>query len=112
MSPNGAWLDDRSSDDAHGRALWGLRTSIAVGITDREVESVFLAGLDLDTSHARANCYAVLGAVAVLRAGSFTVELERFIDRVANRLPRAERPGMAMAGTTPHLRQCRDCRRR
>ena len=51
MSPNGAWLDDRGSDDAHGRALWGLGTSIAVGVTDREVESVFLAGLDLDTSH-------------------------------------------------------------
>jgi hypothetical protein len=95
LSPNGAWLDDRGSDDAHGRALWGLGTLIAAGVTDREVESVFLSGLDLATSHPRANCYAVIGATAALRTGSFTAELERFIDRVANRLPRRSARGWA-----------------
>ena len=53
-------------NDAHGRALWGLGTSIAVGVTDRWVESVFLAGLDLDTSHPRR---PVVGGRLTLRAG-------------------------------------------
>ena len=68
MSPFGVWVDARGSDDAHGRALWGLGYALATKDAGR-VFPVFSRGLDLDTPHPRSNAYAVLGAVAALGLG-------------------------------------------
>ena len=63
MSPFGVWTDARGSDDAHGRALWGLGSVLATEHAGR-VFPVFSKGLDFDSPYPRSNAYAVLGAVA------------------------------------------------
>jgi hypothetical protein len=88
MTSGGEWIDARGSDDAHGRALWGLGGIVASGKASDESVSAFLAGLDLDSSHPRANAYAVLGAVATGKDGAFIDEVEGFLSRVVPRLAR------------------------
>jgi hypothetical protein len=92
MSRHGEWVDRRGSDDAHGRALWGLGSVIAAGVLDPDGVAAFIAGLDLDTVHIRSNCYAVLGAAEVAESKQFPTEteatLEAFLDRAVERLPR------------------------
>lgn len=85
MSPGGEWIDRRGSDDAHGRALWGLGAVLAAGVDT--VADTFIAGLDFESHHARPNAYAVLGGVEAYRSG-LVDGVERFVAEVAARLPR------------------------
>lgn len=87
MSPFGVWIDARGSDDAHGRALWGLGSVLATEHTGR-VFPVFSKGLDFDSPYPRSNAYAVLGAVAALRAWPAAPKIEAFLYCTAARLPR------------------------
>ena len=90
MSPFGVWVDARGSDDAHGRALWGLGYALATKDPSR-VFPILSRGLDLDSPHPRSNAYAVLGAVAALRAWPAAPKIEAFLHRTARRLPRPHR---------------------
>ena len=90
MSPFGVWVDARGSDDAHGRALWGLGYALATEDAGR-VFPVFSRGLDLESPHPRSNAYAVLGAVATLGAWPAAPKIEAFLHCTARRLPRAHR---------------------
>jgi hypothetical protein len=87
MTESGRWADHRGSDDAHGRALWGLGWALRGPQADRARQAL-IAGLDLDTPHARANAYAVLGAAAALDAEPALTGIEAFLERVSSRLPR------------------------
>jgi hypothetical protein len=87
MSQDGRWTDRRGSDDAHGRALWGLGCAVRHGEAERALPTL-LSGLDLDTAHARANAYATLGAVEAMAAEPGLTAAEDFLRRVADRLPR------------------------
>ncbi len=84
MSPVGTWCDDRGSDDAHGRALWGLGVAATAGCAD--VLPFLTAGCDLDTWSPRANAYAVLGVAAAYRATS-APHLRDPLARFAGRVP-------------------------
>lgn len=68
---DGAWLDDRGSDDSQGRALWGLGVAAHRGRQPWMREAA-RAAFDVPTSfrsdHLRANAFAVLGAVELLAA--------------------------------------------
>lgn len=88
LSDGGEWIDLRGSDDAHGRALWGLGRVLARGWADADATAAFLAGLNLDTCYSRANAYAVLGGVTVFRHGLLVDELDGFLARVGPRLAR------------------------
>jgi len=90
MSPFGVWVDARGSDDAHGRALWGLGSALATE-DPRRVFPVLTSGLDLDSPYPRSNAYAVLGAVAALEAWPAAPKVEAFLQRTARRLPRPRR---------------------
>jgi hypothetical protein len=91
LSRHGEWSDRRGSEDAHGRALWGLGSMISSVALDPDAVAAFMAGLDLDTGHVRSNCYGVLGAAAVLESGSLPPEMEGavedFLIRATNRVP-------------------------
>jgi hypothetical protein len=89
MSPFGVWIDARGSDDAHGRALWGLGSVLATEHAGR-VFPVFSKGLDFESPHPRSNAYAVLGAVAALRSWPAAPKIEAFLQRTARRLPRPQ----------------------
>jgi hypothetical protein len=90
MSPFGVWVDARGSDDAHGRAIWGLGSALATEDPSR-VFSILSRGLDLDSPHPRSNAYAVLGAVAALDTWPAAPKIEAFLRRTARRLPRPQR---------------------
>ena len=70
MNRAGLWVDQRGSDDAHGRAIWGLGEVVRSGRTDEIVADALRAGLvSFRSRHPRALAYAVLGAVALWDAG-------------------------------------------
>jgi hypothetical protein len=94
MTERGRWADERGSDDAHGRAIWGLGWALSGSLAD-EARPVLIAGLDLDSHHPRANAYAALGAVAALEAEPGLAGFEAFLARVSLRLPRMARGGWA-----------------
>jgi hypothetical protein len=88
MSDSGDWDDRRGSDDAHGRAIWGLGESLARGFDEERVVDVFQAGLlSFDSTYPRSVAYATLGAIAATGAGIFDPLLERFLEKMATRLP-------------------------
>lgn len=66
---DGAWLDDRGSDDSQGRALWALGVAARRG-GQPWVREAARAAFDAPTAfasvHLRANAFAVLGAVELL----------------------------------------------
>jgi hypothetical protein len=90
MTDSGRWADDRGSDDAHGRAIWGLGWALRGPHADR-ARHALSTGLDLDSPHARANAYAAIGAAAALEAEPGLAGVEAFLRQVASRLPRATR---------------------
>lgn len=71
LGPDGAWTDDPPSDDAAGRALYGLGTVVARAPWP-EVRAgageLFDSAARFRSPHPRAVRYAALGAVAVLNA--------------------------------------------
>ena len=68
---DGAWLDERGSDDSQGRALWALGVAAHRG-RQPWVREAALAGFDATTTfasvHLRANAFAALGAASLLAA--------------------------------------------
>ncbi len=92
MSAGGKWRDERGSDDAHGRALWGLGVAASAGCAD--VLPFLVAGCDLDTWSPRANAYATLGVAAAYGASGaphLRAPLARFVARVPPPRPGAWR---------------------
>ncbi len=68
MSASGRWVDRRGSDDAHGRALWGLGVALGAApphLHDRIVATL-TEGVDLDSPAPRANAFGVLGTCAAI----------------------------------------------
>jgi hypothetical protein len=90
MTERGRWSDDRGSDDAHGRAIWGLGSALAGPDADRALQAL-IAGMDLDTPHARANAYAALGVAAALETDPGLDGATTFLRRISARLPRTAR---------------------
>jgi hypothetical protein len=81
MSNRGSWMDERGSDDCHGRALWGLGTVIGSGVADEGAFAAFASGLDFRSSSLRATSFAALGAVRARH--HLTAEVDRFLDRLS-----------------------------
>jgi hypothetical protein len=92
MDDRGRWTDARGSDDAHGRAIWGLGHVVRWRDVGR-ARSALISGLDLDSNHPRANAYAVLGAAAAMEADPGLPELTAFLTRVGSTLPRVSSYG-------------------
>jgi hypothetical protein len=93
MSDFGGWDDRRGSDDAHGRAIWGLGVSLASGADDERVVDAFQAGvLSFDSTYPRSVAYAVLGVTAASSTVILDPLLEQFLERMAARLPNPQ-PG-------------------
>lgn len=68
---DGAWMDQRGSDDSHGRALWALGSVAHQGPTPsmrRAGTDLFARSRRFESPFPRANAYAVLGAAEMLRA--------------------------------------------
>lgn len=67
---DGTWTEDAPSDDATGRALFGLGTTVAWAPWPelrRRSLALFDRAADFRSEHLRATAYAVLGAAEVLR---------------------------------------------
>ena len=73
LGPDGSWTDDAPSDDAIGRALYGLGTAVAWApwpeVRDGALE-LFDKAVAFRSAHPRATAYAALGATAVLDGGA------------------------------------------
>jgi hypothetical protein len=87
MSHAGVWTDRRGSDDAHGRAIWGLGFVIGSGYQPEAAVEALRIGLRFTSQHPRAVSYAVLGAVAALGSGPVDSAAERFLSTALPRLP-------------------------
>lgn len=87
MSHAGVWTDRRGSDDAHGRAIWGLGFVIGSGYQPEAAVEALRIGLRFTSQHPRAVSYAVLGAVAALGSGPVDSAAERFLSTAMSRLP-------------------------
>lgn len=86
MSAQGAWTDLVGSDDAHGRALWGLGEALRGGMKPEETADALRSGLHtFESPHLRAITYATLGALAAWEAGS--IEVAPFLEAIATRYP-------------------------
>lgn len=66
MSAEGEWLDEIGSEDAHGRAVWGLGVAAGAGRLPDGLYPVFESACRRRLRYSRAAAYAVLGAVAAL----------------------------------------------
>ncbi len=89
MGHSGRWLDRRGSDDAHGRALWGLGVGLAtVGPSNRGPLLSALKQPSLETSSPRANSYAALGLATALEvADDEAPAIRESLSRIARRIP-------------------------
>jgi hypothetical protein len=91
MSYERQWVDDVPSEDAHGRALWGL--GVAAGLLDepgrRSLSArLFKGGLStvLDFDGLRSHAFALLGLDTYLRHFGGDSEARRVRERLADRL--------------------------
>lgn len=66
---NRAWTDDRSTDDCWGRALWafGSAVSFNTGVLHNQGLEGFIIGAQQRSHSLRATCFAVLGAMEILK---------------------------------------------
>lgn len=88
MSRNGEWSDLRGSDDAHGRAIWGLAEVVRSGRADESAVEALRAGLvSFKSTHPRAIVYAVLGVLALCESGVLAELAGDFLSRAGRRLP-------------------------
>ncbi len=110
MTVDGDWRDDASLGDWWGRALWGLGTAAVRGSTPglrARALFTFRVAAGQRSPHTRAMAGAALGAAEVL--GAFPGETAR--PRIAlggrgrNATTGPGRPGLALAGASPALRQ-------
>jgi hypothetical protein len=86
LSRHGRWLDDLGSEDANGRALWGLAHTGEP--MDGRVAAAIDFGLRIHLRHVRANAYAALGIVELLRRHPNWPGAVDALRRFASRLPR------------------------
>ena len=89
MSAAGVWLDRVGSEDAHGRAVWGLGVAAGRGLLDDDEPTLTaLHGCHRRPLTApRAIAYAMLGATAAL-AGPVPAAAERIVDSYRPPFPR------------------------
>lgn len=88
MAASGQWDDLRGSDDAHGRAIWGLAEAVTSGEVGEEPIEAIRAGLAaFESLHTRSIAYAVFGAVKMREAGLLEDLAEEFLEKIARRLP-------------------------
>jgi hypothetical protein len=70
MTRGGRWLDEASSDDAWGRAVWGLGTTAVASQVDPILRRRAHHGFNITNRHRstsmRAMSYAILGAIGLL----------------------------------------------
>jgi hypothetical protein len=92
MTDQGWWADVHGSDDAHGRAIWGLGCAYRWRDSNH-ARAALISGLDLNSPHPRANAYAALGAAEAMEAEPALPGLESFLRRIASRLPRVSSHG-------------------
>jgi hypothetical protein len=88
-SPGHPWTDEVGSDDAIGRALWGLGTAAArAPSADARTRALgaFERGSAFSTPSPRANAAAALGAVEVLSADRGNRRARALLDTSAGRL--------------------------
>lgn len=85
LSDEGEWTDRVGSDDATGRAIWGLAEVASTGYGDDRVVSAIVDGFGMSSEHLRATAYLLLGAAAAHRAG--IAEAERAIRSGLSRIP-------------------------
>lgn len=92
MSKSGTWDDLRGSDDAHGRAIWGLGEAIAVGESDEDsIEAVRAGLLSFDSLYLRAMSYAVLGATKLIESNVLADLAREVLEEMARRMPEPEK---------------------
>jgi hypothetical protein len=87
MSSEGRWLDRVGSDDAAGRAVWGLAEVVAAGHEDERVVSALVGGLGLESRHLRSNVYLLLAAASSHGVG--LPQAEHVLRAALGRLPDA-----------------------
>lgn len=93
MSNGGAWIESDDSDDATGRAIWGL--SMLADVDTGVITTIQSALESFDSFHPRANAYALVG-LSHLAIGDFAFEAaDAHIERLSSRLP-GPRPGRWM----------------
>ncbi len=87
---NGAWTEDAGSDDASGRAVFGLGTAAARApwpdVRD-PAQTLFDTAVRFRSTHPRALCAAVLGAVEVLNVFVDHHGARRLVADAADLLP-------------------------
>lgn len=64
MSPSGEWMDHPGSEDAHGRAIWGLGVAAEAGRLPQEGVDALEKGARRPLTAPRAVAYAILGLAA------------------------------------------------
>ena len=105
MGPTGAWTDDPPSDDAAGRALYGLGTAVASApwpeVPDGALE-VFDATVGFRSAYPRAMSHAALGAVAVLEVIDDHEGARRLVADAADLLT-GDRPDSSWPWPEPRL---------
>ncbi len=83
---DGTWTEDEPSDDATGRALFGLGTAVAWApwpeLRERS-RSLFDRACAFQSTHLRAVAYAVLGAAEVLRSEPTHAGARALVDRAS-----------------------------
>ncbi|MGH3650900.1 MAG: glycosyltransferase [Acidimicrobiia bacterium] len=87
MSHAGVWTDRRGSDDAHGRAIWGLGSVIGSGHQPEETVEALRVGLGFISRHPRALSYAMLGGAAAFGSGPVDSALGQFLSTALSRMP-------------------------
>jgi hypothetical protein len=102
MSYDRRWLDEPSTGDWWGRALWGLGTAAArstVPWIRREALEAFRLGAAQRSEWPRAMAFAGLGAAEVLRADPRAAEAAQLLaDAAAPLTPASAAPAISAAG--------------
>jgi hypothetical protein len=87
MTADGTWRDRVGSEDAHGRALWGLGVTVARGQLGSTGRAAFVTGTDRPLEASRAMAYAVLGAAQALADRGARPAARRLLDDYRRRRP-------------------------
>lgn len=87
----GSWVDEPSTEDHWGRAIWALGTA-AVGCAEPDLAERARAGavraMQARSPHPRAMAYAALGAVQLMRAHPERVDVRRLLHDARAVMPR------------------------
>lgn len=92
MAADGRWLDRLGSEDAHGRAVWGLGHAAKQGNLPRELHSMLNDALGRPLTAPRAVAYALIGASGALAVDQLRDAARHALADLTPVLPRP-RPG-------------------